>query len=372
MRFALTAEQLDFAASLRKMSEAAKTPGVVRAWGAGDPAAGRALINQLAEAGALGLTISEDNGGFGAGPLELIVAFTEIGRAAAPGPLVETAAAIPALLQALPDSAAAVEWLPQFAEGTKLGTLAVATTTGRPGTDDPPGETHTGTAESSVGAISALAASGVPVALDADIADLILLAEGDRVSIASVGDQAKSIDAARRLFSVSAGDVLAEGEGVAEAVEKAFDTGALAAAAQLLGAGRALLDTSVDYVKQRHQFGKPIGQYQAIKHHLANVLIGLDMAQPLLYRAALTLQDDADAQTRARDISAAKLACGEAAYQAARTALQVHGAIGYTAECDLSLWLTKVTAIRSAWGTPAFHRARIATALRAPSPGAAA
>ncbi|MFF2553033.1 acyl-CoA dehydrogenase family protein [Nocardia sp. NPDC058058] len=346
MRFALTAEQIDFAASLRKMGEAAKTPGVVRAWGAGDSASGKALLGQLAEAGALGLTITEDNGGFGAGPVELIVAFTEIGRAAAPGPLVETAAAIPALLQALPDAAAAAEWLPQFAEGAKLGTLAIAPGTG------------------STSGASALAASGTPVALDADIADLVLLAEGDRVSIAVAGEQAKSVDAARRLFPVTADTVLAEGEGVGAAIDLAFDTAALATAAQLLGAGRALLDTSVEYVKQRQQFGKPIGQYQAIKHHLANVSIGLEMAQPLLYRAALTLEAGADATVRARDISAAKLACGEAAYQAARIALQVHGAIGYTAECDLSLWLTKVTALRSAWGTPAFHRTRIATALR--------
>ncbi|MEV6772768.1 acyl-CoA dehydrogenase family protein [Nocardia sp. NPDC051030] len=342
MRFALTAEQIDFAASLRKMGEAAKTPGVVRAWGAGDAAAGRALLGQLAEAGALGLTITEENGGFGAGPVELIVAFTEIGRAAVPGPLVETAAAIPALLQALPDSALAARWLPELAEGAKLGTIALATSAGS----------------------SAGEAAGVPLALDADVADLVLVADGDRVSVATAGAQVKSVDAARRLFPVHAGDVLAEGEGVREAIEKAFDTAALAAAAQLLGAGRALLDTSVDYVKQRQQFGKPIGQYQSIKHHLANVSIGLEMAQPLLYRAALTLQDDADPVTRARDISAAKLACGGAAYTAARIALQVHGAIGYTAEFDLSLWLTKVTALRSAWGTPDVHRTRIAAALR--------
>lgn len=347
MRFALTAEQHDFAASLRKMGEAAKTPGVVRAWGAGDSAAGRALIGQLAEAGALGLTITEENGGFGAGPVELIVAFTEIGRAAVPGPLVETAAAIPALLQALPDGALAAEWLPAFAEGAKLGTLALRTAAG-------------------AGVIgSAAAASGERVALDAELADLVLFADGDKVFAATAGDEVKSVDAARRLFALTPGDVLAEGEGVAAAVETAFDTAALATAAQLLGAGRSLLDISVEYVKQRQQFGTPIGRYQSIKHHLANVSIALEMAQPLLYRAALTLESGADAQTRARDISAAKLACGEAAYQAARIALQVHGAIGYTAECDLSLWLTKVTALRSAWGTPAEHRARIAAALRA-------
>ncbi|UGT40016.1 acyl-CoA/acyl-ACP dehydrogenase [Nocardia yamanashiensis] len=345
MRFALTAEQHDFAASLRKMGEAAKTPGVVRAWGAGDSAAGRALIGQLAEAGALGLTVTEENGGFGAGPVELIVAFTEIGRAAVPGPLVETAAAIPALLQALPDGALAAEWLPAFAEGAKLGTLALSTAAGVIG--------------------SAASASGDRVALDADLADLVLVADGDKLSAATAGDLVKSVDAARRLFTVTPGETLAEGADVAAAIETAFDTAALAAAAQLLGAGRSLLDISVEYVKQRQQFGTPIGRYQSIKHHLANVSIALEMAQPLLYRAALTLEGDADVQTRARDISAAKLACGEAAYQAARIALQVHGAIGYTAECDLSLWLTKVTALRSAWGTPAEHRARIAAALRA-------
>ncbi|WP_282778119.1 acyl-CoA dehydrogenase family protein [Nocardia sp. CC201C] len=340
MRFALTAEQLDFAASLRKMCEAAKTPNTVRGWAAGDPAAGKALIRQLAEAGALGLTVTEDNGGFGAGPVELVVACTEIGRAAVPGPLVETAAVLPALLQALPSTEQTGGWLGGFAEGAVLGTIALPA----PGT------------------------AAEPLALDADTADVVLVATGDRVSLATPQEHIRSVDAARRLFPVIEETVLAEGEGVRAAIDAAFGAGALATAAQLLGAGRALLDISVEYVKQRHQFGKPIGQYQAIKHHLADVLIGLDMAQPLLYRAALSAQDGA--ATAARDISAAKLAAGEAAYRAARTALQVHGAIGYTAECDLSLWITKVTALRSAWGTADFHRTRIAEALR--SEGSAA
>ncbi|MFJ4656534.1 acyl-CoA dehydrogenase family protein [Nocardia sp. NPDC088792] len=376
MRFAITAEQQDFAASMRKMGESAKTPGVVRAWGAGDTAAGRALIGRLAEAGALGLTISEDNGGFGAGPVELVVAFTEIGRAAVPGPLVETAAAIPALLQALRDTAAATAWLPQFAEGAKLGTIALTSAhrsgAGTAGAADSATGSHADAANSSRADATAEApgfssgwAAGAPTALDADIADLALIAEGDRIWLATPGAPVKSVDAARRLFTLQPGDVLAEGDGVRAAIDLAFDTAALATAAQLLGAGRALLDTSVEYVKQRQQFGTPIGRYQAIKHHLADAHIGLEMAQPLLYRAALTLQDGADPVTRSRDISAAKLACGEAAYRAARIALQVHGAIGYTAEYDLSLWLTKVTALRSAWGTPELHRARIAAALRA-------
>ncbi len=343
MRFALAPEQHDFADSLRKMCDAAGTPGIIRAWGRGDHRSGRGLIRQLAGAGALGLVVDEEHGGMGAEAIDLVVACTEFGRAAVPGPLVETAAAIPALLQALPDAGPAKRWLGGFAEGAALGTIAPSSTNA--------------------------------VALDADTAEVILAVEGDRLYTARRTGPVRSVDAARRLFTVATDELVAEGDVVRDAAAAAFDAGALAVSAQLLGAGRALLDISVAYVKQRHQFGKPIGQYQAIKHHLANALIGLEMAQPLLYRAALSTDAakaaPAAAATRSRDVSAAKIACAEAAYRTARTALQVHGAIGYTAECDLSLWLTKVTALQSAWGTADVHRARVAAALRADEPDAA-
>ncbi|WP_063047691.1 acyl-CoA dehydrogenase family protein [Nocardia pseudovaccinii] len=330
MRFALSPEQLDFGTSLRKLLDAGRTPAAVRNWAAGDPRPGRALIRQLAGAGALGLAVEEQHGGVGAEPIDLVVAFQEIGRAAAPGPLVETAAAIPALLQALPDTALAARWLPEFADGAALGTLAF--TSAEHGT----------------------------VALDADTADVVLIADGNQLRTGQRAGLVRSVDPARRLFVIESDAVVAEGEQVLEAVGAAFDSGALANAAQLLGAGRALLAAATEYAKQRKQFGKPIGEFQAVKQKLADVLIGLDLAEPLLYRAALTMSES----TRGRDVSAAVIACGDAAYRAARAALQVHGAIGYTAEYDLSLWLTRVTALRSAWGTPDLHRSRISRALR--------
>ncbi|MFI9406097.1 acyl-CoA dehydrogenase family protein [Nocardia sp. NPDC052316] len=330
MRFALSPEQLDFGTSVRKLLDAGRTPAAVRNWASGDPRPGRALIGQLAGAGVLGLAIDDEHGGGGAEPIDLVVAFVELGRAAAPGPLVETAAAIPALLQALPDKGPAQRWLPGFAEGAALGTIAFASPErGR-------------------------------VALDADSAEVVLIADGAQLHTAHRTGSVRSIDPARRLFSVAADEPIADGDAVRDAVAVAFDTGALACAAQLLGAGRALLAAATEYAKQRKQFGKPIGEFQAVKQKLADVLIGLDLAEPLLYRAALTMGE----ATRGRDVSAAVLACGDAAHQAARAALQVHGAIGYTAEYDLSLWLTKVTALRSAWGTTDLHRARIADALR--------
>ncbi|MFI9505935.1 acyl-CoA dehydrogenase family protein [Nocardia sp. NPDC052566] len=330
MRFALSPEHADFGASVRKLLDAGHTPAAVRAWGAGDPRPGRALLRQAAGAGVTGLIIEEKYGGLGAEPIDLVVAFVELGRAAAPGPIVETAAAIPALLQALPDNSGARRWLPGFADGDALGTIAFAT---------PDRDT---------------------VALDADTAEVVLIAQGNRLSTAHHTGLIRSVDPARRLFAVAPDEVVAEGDQVPAAIAAAFDTGALACAAQLLGAGRALLAAATEYAKQRKQFGKPIGEFQAVKQKLADVLIGLDLAEPLLHRAALTMGES----TRSRDVSAAVVACGDAAYLAARAALQVHGAIGYTAEYDLSLWLTKVTALRSAWGTPDLHRARIARSLR--------
>ncbi|WP_280440103.1 acyl-CoA dehydrogenase family protein, partial [Nocardia cyriacigeorgica] len=274
MRFALSPEHVDFAASIRKLLDAGKTPAAVRSWAAGEHAAGRALLEQLAGAGVFGLAVAEEFDGIGAEPIDLVVAFGELGRSAVPGPVVESAAAIPALLQALAGAGAAdaaARWLPGIAAGTTLGTIAF-TTPGR-------------------GA----------VALDADVADLILIADGDRLHTGTVGEQVRSVDPARRLFTVVPDELIAEGAHVADAIAAGFDAGALAAAAQLLGAGSGLLDAATEYAKQRKQFGRPIGEFQAVKQKLADVLIALDLAEPLLHRAALT----AGGPDRARDLSAA-------------------------------------------------------------------
>ncbi|MGH3239713.1 MAG: acyl-CoA dehydrogenase family protein, partial [Spirillospora sp.] len=137
------------------------------------------------------------------------------------------------------------------------------------------------------------------------------------------------------------------------------DFGALLCAAQQIGLGRSLLDVSVGYAKTRRQFGRPIGEYQAIKHHLATALVELEFARPLVYGAALSY----GTPEFARDVSAAKVAASEASYLMAKTALQVHGAIGYTDEYAPSLWIRKARALYSAWGTVPEHRARIMTTL---------
>jgi alkylation response protein AidB-like acyl-CoA dehydrogenase len=190
----------------------------------------------------------------------------------------------------------------------------------------------------------------VPRAVDADMAGLVLLATDDGVSEAAAGDCYESVDPSRRVY-----DVTPTGEAWQADVRRAYEFGALASAAQLVGAAEALRDAAVDYARQRTQFGRVIGSYQAIKHKLADVHIAIELARPLVYGAALSLDP--------RDVSAAKAAGSDAALLAARSALQTHGAIGFTQEHDLSLLLLRVQALRSAWGTPEVHRRRVLEAI---------
>ncbi|MDX1889920.1 acyl-CoA dehydrogenase family protein [Mycolicibacterium sp. 050158] len=317
MHFDLDASQRDFAASIDGALTAADVPAAIRAWSTGDTGPGRKVWATLADLGVTALAVPEDYDGIGAHPVDLVVAAERLGRFGVPGPVTESIAVAPILL-AGDDRGAAL------ASGELVATVAM-----------PP---H------------------VPRAVDADTAGLILLAVDGGVRDGRAGEQHRSVDPARRLFDVT-------GSGAVQKTDTAtaFEFGALATAAQLIGAAQAMLDGSVEYAKQRSQFGRIIGSYQAVKHRLADVHIAVDLARPLVYGAALSL-GDASPNT-ARDVSAAKAAAGDAALLAARTSLQVHGAIGYTQEHDLSLLLLRVQALRSAWGDPTWHRRRVLEAL---------
>lgn len=401
MKFALSAEQREFGAVVHNLLASADVPAAARAWAAGDHAPGLAIWRSLGKAGVTALAVPEHSGGLGAHPVDLVVACEQLGYHPLPGPVAESLAAVPQLLAGLPDSEQTGEWLAGLASGELLATMAM-----------PP---------------------RLPYALDADAADLVLLASGPGASTASLptedtssgsqlagsaysgqqsaggadsgqqptgsadsGQQStggagsgavtiwravprarlESADQARRLFEVWPAQALLTGQpagqgaeqAAATAIARAISYGTLASAAQLLGAGRGLLDASTGHAKTREQFGRPIGAFQAVKHALADVLIGLEFARPLLYAAAVALGDDAP--TTARDISSARVACADAARRAARTALQVHGAIGYTQECDISLWLAKVRALAATWGSQAEHRAVVLAALTQERTGA--
>ncbi|MEV6236147.1 acyl-CoA dehydrogenase family protein [Lentzea sp. NPDC051838] len=249
-------------------------------------------------------------------PVDLVVVFEELGHHAVEGPLVESLAVVPALAGHSARGGAGAG--SRGGGGLGAGTWSVAF---------PPLLPH------------------------AVIADHYLLVQADALHHATPGTELSSVDPARTLVELTAGPVIATDVPAA----RAFNLGVLTCSAQLLGLGRAMLEMTTAHVLTRTQFGKPIGQFQAVKHHLANVLIGLELARPLVFGAAVTMTE--------RDVSAAKVATSEAAWQAARTALQVHGAIGYTAEHELSRFLLQTRALRTAWGSPSMHRARVLEAL---------
>lgn len=140
-----------------------------------------------------------------------------------------------------------------------------------------------------------------------------------------------------------------------------LDLGALMSAAQLLGIADAMLLQAVEYAKIRNQFGQPIGAFQGLKHQLASCAVAIEFAKPVVWRAAQALQDGLASVPV--HVSHAKLAATDAAIQTAETAIQVHGAMGYTYEVDLHFWMKRSWALAGAWGDRSFHVKRIGAAV---------
>jgi alkylation response protein AidB-like acyl-CoA dehydrogenase len=161
----------------------------------------------------------------------------------------------------------------------------------------------------------------------------------------------ESVDGARRVFEVR-GTPAPVDDGMLEA---AFVRGVVGTAAQQCGLAQRMLDLTAAYAKERRQFGVPIGSFQAVKHHLANARIALEFARPLVYRAAVTIDPVHAAM--------AKCKADDAALVTARAALQCHGAIGYTTEYDLHLYMKRAWALARSMGDGNRHRNRVAEAV---------
>lgn len=341
MNFGFTGEQLALGATVRDVLRAHCPPAALRS-------ERRPAWEQLAELGFFGLMLPPEADGLGLGLADVLPALEETGRACLPGPFADTAVVAGPLLADIP--------------GLASGEVRVAVL--------PPGQAYVA---------------------DADLADLLVLAGPEGLRLVR-GKSARlvrrdGVDPARPLFEVDA----EESETLDGSAEHLLARGAVATAAQLVGVARQLLDESVRYARVRAQFGAAIGSFQAVKHQLADVAVAVEFAAPLVWRAALSVDSGTVSGTGSgsgedggsgggsgggggggsgrgglawgRDASAAKAAAGEAATLAARVALQVHGAIGYTEELDLRFWLARAWSLSAAYGTTALHRERLRTAI---------
>jgi alkylation response protein AidB-like acyl-CoA dehydrogenase len=307
----------------------------------------------LSDLGAPGLLVPESAGGLGLSDVDLVGVFEEAGWSALPEPLLETAGLAAPMLAALSPAPAATDALAALLSGT--APLAV-------------GGIDVGLlGPSSPTTVSADGLLRTPRVVGASQADVFLLSVRDPDSgwqlhavpaSACTVHATPTLDQARDLSTVhwplSADTLLAYGVAAEASVALMADRGAAGSAALLIGLADRMITLAAEYAKDRHQFGKPIGSFQAVKHLLANARVQLEFARPATYRAAWSLATAQPAVSR--HASMAKAMASDAADLAARVALQVHGAIGYTWECDLHFFMKRTWALSQAWGDAATHR----------------
>ena len=308
------------------------------------------LWNAMLEQGWAGVAVPEDRGGLGLGPVEVAVLLEEIGRHAAATPIAPTVLALGALVDAGQD-----EWVASLLGGAHA---CVAWSRRRDAVRAEP-----------AGAGWRLRGRPDPVlyAPSAPLAIVVAAAgEGDAVFAVELDDLHRgpaepAMDRTRELGWLRLDDVPATRlEGVT--AESMLDRGATYAAAEMLGGADRVLAMAVDYAKERVQFGRPIGSFQAVKHRCADMLVDVEGMRSSVYWAAWCL--GADDRDRSVAASTAKIWCSDASKRVMASGLQVHGGIGFTWEHDLHLYLKRAQLDQVTFGDAAFHRERLAALLR--------
>ncbi|MEJ5977665.1 acyl-CoA dehydrogenase family protein [Novosphingobium sp. PS1R-30] len=331
MHFAFTEDQAAITEAARDMLVESCTPADLRRLLASGEAFDAARWTTIRDMGLLGICVPDAQGGLGLDTIDLIGIAEAAGYVALPEPLVEQAGLVAPLLARL--------------GGPVERVLA--------------------------GEVFAIGHPANPFVADADGAGALLLYHQGEVHLvardAVTLARAESFDPFRRLFRVdwtpSQATRLADDWG--DTVER----GQVLAAAQAIGLGQRCIDMAVAYAKDRHQFGKPIGSYQAIKHLVATAQVAIEFARPVVQAAAAELPLG-NVASRAR-AAHAKLAATEAAQLAAQTAVQVHGAMGMTWEVDVHFFLKRARALKTAWGTPGAHTATVIERMTAAPTGPA-
>jgi alkylation response protein AidB-like acyl-CoA dehydrogenase len=357
MDFELSDDQVALREAARTLLEHRAAPERVRTVVDGGTGVDDELWAAMVEQGWSGLSVPADLGGLGLGVVELAVLCEQVGGHAAPAPFTQQMLALDALLRAREAGSADVEgWLEGLVAGDHRATVAWRSVHAT--VDEAGGWSLTGRTEPAIGA---------------PVADVAVL-EG-RTGDGSTGlfalaldagwrpDAEPAMDRTRSLGWLSPDGAAAVRLGGEEAVRRFTDLGATLHAAELLGGAERALSMSVAYAKEREQFGKPIGLFQAVKHRCADMLVDVEGMRSAVYYAAWALDaEDPDATLAA---STAKAWCSDASRRVLAGALQVHGGIGFTWEHDLHFFLKRGQLDQVSFGDAAHHRARLAELLRA-------
>jgi alkylation response protein AidB-like acyl-CoA dehydrogenase len=368
MDFGLSDEQRQLKDTARDFLRNECSTALVRKVMGEDDGMPRDLYRDIAKLGWTGLTVPEKFGGAGMTMLDMAVLLEEGGYAAMPGPFLFSSAVAAGAVSLGGSEELSARWLPALAQGRAIGTVAIVEE------NDSLDHADLMTVARSDG--SGFVLDGVKMFVPyANVADFVVVAArvGDWHSDAALfvvesaarGVRVKplrSLDLTRRVARVELEGARVKAEarlsGGVDLVARVVDIGAVAIAADSLGGSERALDMAVDYSKTREQFGKPIGSFQALKHLAAEMVADIEPARALLWYAAYA--QDALANEAARAAAMAKARLSEIYSRTTDRAVLMHGGIGFTWEHDIHLWFKRARFNESFFGSPAFHRERVA------------
>ncbi len=370
MDFGLTETQELIRVSAREFLEDRATTTTVRAVADGDTEAISSLWNEIIELGWQAMTISEEHGGAGLAFSDLAILLEELGASLAPTPIVESSISS-WVIERYGSDPIKSELLPQIASGGVLITPAFVERDASWQTESTKvAATRSGsdlvvTGEKRFVAFADQATHALTlVRTDDDAPTLIVIpiwkAEG--VALTPL-DHASGVPVSSLTFNelaVPEGNIVATGHEAVRAAEELVAAGGVARAAQLAGLGRAVVDATVEYTSTREQFGKPVGTFQAVQHHLADMAIAAKQVNHLVHAAAWSFSRDGYSKVAAAQ---AKIAASDKIANLCWTAHQCHGAIGFTWEHDLHLYTRRALAWKTDYGDSAFHKSRLASAI---------
>jgi alkylation response protein AidB-like acyl-CoA dehydrogenase len=331
MRFDLSEDQTEIQDTARELLERRVTPAAIRtAAETGRPNLG--LWRELCDLGWPGIAVDERYGGAGLGLVGLCVLLEQQGAALAPTPLLPTACAA-LVIGSAGSEAQRDRWLPELAAGRALGAIGSTTEPGKPAF-----------------------AAGV------EGADVLVLIDGDEGFLVPGGSQGiepmSTFDPLRSYGLVATG-----GEALSGDVRHARALASVGVAAELTGLCQRALDTTVAYVKERRQFGVPVGSFQAVAHRCADMLLQTESARSATYYGAWT--GDAAPESLVEAAAVAKYVSSEAAVDVTGSAIQAHGGIGFTWEADVHWWYKRAQLSAQLLGTPEEHCGRLGALVMA-------
>ncbi len=369
MNFTFTEEQEELRRQVRRFLEEKSPISEVRRLMETDDGYDKSVWDQMA--GQLGLTaliIPEEYGGAGFGYVELTVVLEEMGAALLCAPFYSTVALATNALLLSGDEQAKKDLLPGIASGETIATFAYVEDSGRWDID--------GVELTASNGSNGWTLNGSKMfVVDGNTASLIIVAAKTPkgVSLFAVNGDADGLTRTRLTtmdmtrkqskleFSATPARLVGEDGAAADVISKTLDRAAIALAAEQVGGAQKCLDMAVEYAKNRIQFGRPIGSFQAIKHKCADMLMEVESARSAAYYGGWALADDSDEVPVVASL--AKSYCSEAYFHAAAENIQIHGGIGFTWEHDAHLYFKRAKTSELFLGDPSYHRELLATRI---------